>query len=312
VTVRRATLLFDQGPGAGLGHRRRMEALAWALHAAGFECRLVPLEAGADDDARAVPGAAAPTLPDVPVVVVDSYRRRADELGAAGNGARLVVAVDDLFRDLAVDVVVDPSPGATVAPHRRARRVLAGADYTLVVPPSPQRRAVPAGGPVDRVLVTTGAADAQGVGAEVATAVKRVLPPADVRLVVGPWGAAADAEAHGVTTVVAPPSLADELAAAPVVVTAGGIAMLEACLLERCVVAMVVAENQRVAVEQLAAAGAVHAATPELVAATVARLAADPHARATVASAAAAVIDGHGADRVAAEVAGLLATGRVA
>ena len=112
-------LAFDEGPGVGLGHRRRMEALAAELASRAHECTLLPLGSG-------TPGAH-------DVVMVDSYRMRADD----GTFARadVVGAVDDLARDLAVDLVVDPSPGTVGAAHRRARRVLAGAAYALVPAP---------------------------------------------------------------------------------------------------------------------------------------------------------------------------------
>ena len=126
--------------------------------------------------------------------MVDSYRERADDARSRPR-ARLVVAIDDLARDLAVDLVIDPSPGADLRSHHRARRVLAGAAYALVpaaatrVCPSSRRR------PVERVLVTTGAADAGGVGARSLAAslclVHGPWPAVEVRLVVGEWGSAA-------------------------------------------------------------------------------------------------------------------------
>ena len=172
-------LLFDEGPGAGLGHRRRMEALASELTARGHDCVLVPLGA---------PGAATIAAD---VVVVDSYRMRADDRAFAH--ARVVAAVDDLARDLAVDLVVDPSPGAIGAAHRRARRCLAGRRYALVPPLDAGVIEAAVDAPVARVFVTTGAADADGIGARIAAAlvadVGATLPEVEVRLVVGPWGA---------------------------------------------------------------------------------------------------------------------------
>lgn len=278
------TLLFDEGPGAGLGHRRRMEALASALHERGHSCRLA-----------ALPAAVVPIR--ARLVVVDSYRARADELPVE---ARTLAAVDDLARDLAVDVLIDPSPGATGAIHRSARSVLAGGDYALVSRPEPRVPVVPASAAVERVLVTTGATDVDGAGARMAAAVRAEVGDAEVRLVVGRWGAA-DVPA-GVTGVVAPASLSDELAAAPIVVTAGGVSMLEACLLGRVVVAVVLAGNQRVAVESLAAAGAVVPAGVDDVATIVAGLARDASRREQLAAAARRAIDGLGARRVAEEL----------
>src|SRR5258708_39480124 len=99
----RVSLCFDEGPGVGLGHRRRMEAVAAALTQREHTCALLPLPVN--------------ELPACDAVVVDSYRQRADDRAFAV--APVVAAVDDLARDLAVALVVDPSPGALGAPHRR-------------------------------------------------------------------------------------------------------------------------------------------------------------------------------------------------
>ncbi len=272
-------LVCDEGPGAGLGHRRRVEALFGELTSRGHDCSVVPLDPIDRIDA-------------CDAVVVDSYRVRADDHLFAG--ARVKAAIDDLSRDLAVDLVVDPSPGTVGAAHRRARRVLAGAAYALV--PTPAAGVIEAPlGEVTRVLVATGAADADGIGARIAAS----LTPLDVeiRLVVGPWGSTE--VPSGVVPVHAPAGLAAELAAASIVVTAGGVALLEACLLGRPIVALALADNQRQAVHGLVREGAVCAATPETVAATVRELTCDRSRRMALADVARSVIDGKGAARVA-------------
>jgi spore coat polysaccharide biosynthesis predicted glycosyltransferase SpsG len=271
---------FDEGPGAGLGHRRRMEALAAEATRRGVECVLVPLGIG--------------EIPTADVVVVDSYRVRADDRAFANTG--VVAAVDDLARDLAVDLVVDPSPGALGAPHRRARRVLAGSSYALVPPLDARVVEADVSEPVGRVLVTTGAADAGGIGARVAASIVAAVPDVDVRLVVGPWGAT-DVPA-GVVAVHAPDGLAAELAAAGIVVTAGGVALLEACLLGRPIVALALAANQRQAVSGLERESAVAAATPETAAEVVAELVTDEHRRIALARAARVAVNGEGAGLV--------------
>jgi spore coat polysaccharide biosynthesis predicted glycosyltransferase SpsG len=280
--------LFDEGPGAGLGHRRRMETLAAELTDRGHDCVLVAL------------GATAAATVAADAVVIDSYRIRADD--AAFARARVVGALDDLERDLAVDLVVDPSPGAIGAAHRRARRVLAGAAYALV--PAPADGLIPASVdvPVTRVLVTTGAADAEGVGARIAAALNAAGldaggPELEIRLVVGPWGTT-DVP-RGVVPVHAPNGLAAEIAAASVVVTAGGVALLEACLLGRPIVAMSLADNQRQAVSGLEREGAVMVAKPETVVDAVRALIIDRTRRVTLSVTARSAIDGKGAARVA-------------
>jgi len=281
-------LFFDEGPGVGLGHRRRMETLGAELTGRGHDCVFVAL------------GSTAVATVAADAVVVDSYRIRADD--AVFARARVVSAVDDLARDLDVDLVVDPSPGALGAAHRRARRVLAGAAYALV--PAPACGIVPASVdvPVTRVLVTTGAADADGVGARMAAALGAAGldeggPEVEVRLVVGPWGATA--VPRGVVAVRAPDGLAAELAAASVVVTAGGVALLESCLLGRPTVALALAGNQRQAVSGLEREGAVAEATPDTVVDAVRGLIRDRTRRVTLSVTARSAIDGKGAARVA-------------
>lgn len=277
-------LFFDEGPGAGLGHRRRMEALATELGTRGHLCEL-----------RALPLEPSETgVSPADVVVVDSYRARAD--AGVFALARVVGAVDDLARDLAVDLVVDPSPGALGAAHRRARRVLAGAAYALVPVPPSHAFETAVDSPVERVLVTTGAADADGVGARIAGALRASVSGVEIRLVVGPWGAARVPD--GVVPVRSPDGLAPELAAASVVVTAGGVALLESCLLGRPIVALALAENQRQAVFGLEREGAVIAATPEAVPGVVNALVEDRSRRIELANAARSSVDGKGATRV--------------
>jgi UDP-2,4-diacetamido-2,4,6-trideoxy-beta-L-altropyranose hydrolase len=281
-------LVFDEGPGVGLGHRRRMEALGAELTDRGHDCVFLAL------------GTTSVGTIAADAVVIDSYRTRADDTAFAR--ARVVCALDDLGRDLDVDLVVDPSPGAIGAAHRRARRVLAGAAYALV--PAPRDGIVPASVdvPVTRVLVTTGAADSEGVGACIAAALGAAGldgggPEVEIRLVVGPWGA--KDVPRGVVPVRAPDGLAAELAAASLVVTAGGVALLEACMLGRPIVALALADNQRQAVSGLEREGAVTVATPETVVDAARALVFDRARRVTLSVMARSAIDGKGAARVA-------------
>ena len=87
-------LCCDEGPGAGLGHRARCEAIARALCALGE---------------RAIVIATGDSPVAAPVIVVDSYRLRADDRHHFVPD--VVVAIDDLERDMAVDCIVAPSPG---------------------------------------------------------------------------------------------------------------------------------------------------------------------------------------------------------
>jgi spore coat polysaccharide biosynthesis predicted glycosyltransferase SpsG len=256
-----------------------MEALAAELEARGFRCPMVPL-----GGTKMVAGR---------VAVIDSYRMRADDPGRVRAG--VVIAIDDLVRDLVADLVVDPSPGAEPAVHNRATKVLAGAPYALLHPPAVEPVGLDAA--IGRVLVTTGAADIAGAGCRLAASVLETLPDAHVRLVVGPWGSGE--VPAGVVAVHARGGLHAEMAAADLVVTAGGVAMLEACALGRPTIAVVLADNQRQAVAGLEAAGAIAVATVESIADVAQALAGDPTRRSTMASIARTTIDGKGAARVA-------------
>jgi len=280
--VTRAVFVFDEGPGAGLGHRRRMEALADAFEGHGHHCELW----------ANAPEAVAP------IVVVDSYRQRADD--PSRFNAQVVVAIDDLRRDLCVDVLVDPSPGADPGVHRAAEFVLAGGKYALVRAPMEahgSRR-----DDVRCILVTTGAADTHGHGATMAGAIARVAgPDVIVRLVLGPWGAR-DIPA-GVEAVDAPSGLAAELDAADLVVTAGGVTLLESLARGRPTVAVETAANQSVAVRALTNGGAAVHSDVDGIAVVVGDLLGDADRRRDLSRAGKETIDGQGPARVAAEVA---------
>jgi UDP-2,4-diacetamido-2,4,6-trideoxy-beta-L-altropyranose hydrolase len=275
----RVTFVFDEGPGAGLGHRRRMEVLARAFAELGYECEL---RSGGTEAVS-------------PIVVVDSYLYRADD-PTRFNG-EVVVAVDDLLRQLCVDIVIDPSPGAERGKHRSADLVLAGARYALVEPAPPCEP----GDEVRRVLVTTGATDSGGAGSAIAAAISSAVPGVEVRLVVGAWGS--QSVPAGVEAVHAPQGLADELAAADLVVTAGGVTLLESLLRGLPTVAVPIAANQETAVRSVAASGAALRAELHDVAEAVEHLVRNHDERRALAARARASIDANGARRVATEVA---------
>lgn len=288
-----AVLVADEGPGIGLGHRRRCEYLAGALRRAG-----IPAEVRAEADGRV----------DAPVVVVDSYRTRADDRTRYRGG--VVVAVEDLGRDLDVDLLVVPAPGAESHGFHSARRVLAGASYVLVDPAlaTGTRRDphdTPPAAPV--VLVTTGAADERGVGAGIAAALATADATAEVCLVVGPWGCAGVPD--GVVALHRPDGLADELARADVVVTAGGITMLEALALGCPAVVVETAENQRHQIAGVADAGAAWVTSVGDAPRRTRSLLADPAARARLSQRARMLIDAQGPERVAEVIARLARTG---
>ena len=277
---------FSEGPGIGLGHRRRVESLARQLVALGLSVEARVL----GDDA--VTGE---------ILLVDSYRVRADDRTRFRGD--LVIAIDDLERDLAVDLVVDPDPGADARVHAAAAVVVAGAPYALVDAGLRSLTRAPIGPNVTRVLVTTGGTDSDGVGARIAVEIAGALPAVRVRHVVGPWGRGA--EDTRVESVVAPAGLGPEIAAADIVVTAGGVSMLEACCLARPVVAFSIAAGQNRSLAGAAHVGAVLVADVASAASLTQGLAHDHADRRRLSRAAQTLVDGQGSARVAAIIAGM-------
>jgi spore coat polysaccharide biosynthesis predicted glycosyltransferase SpsG len=256
-----------------------MEALVAPLSHLGFDARLVAAGSSAHGD----------------LVVVDSYRHRADDRSLFH--APVIAAVDDLCRGLRVDVVVDPNPRCDDEVYPAAGRVLGGPRFALVPPlkygPHPD-----AGREVRAVLVTAGAADAGGIGASIAARLAGLLGEGFVRLVIGPWGSTE--VPAGVAPVVHPDGLENELGRADLVVTAGGVTMLEAMRLGRPVVAVITADNQRRAVRGAADAGAIIETGASTAADIAAELVHDRPRRLQLAARAARYIDGEGGARVAA------------
>lgn len=274
-------LAYDEGPTIGLGHRRRMEALAQALDRRGMVPNVRPC----------VP----PLQADI--VVLDSYVYRADDTAVIDG--RWVGAVDDINRDLAVDLVVDPAPGADTAAHASARAVLAGARYSLVgaglpLAPPPLRPTVAS------IVVTLGASHHARRAGELARQVAERLPDAAIGVVAGPWsGIAAPSGVNAIRTV---DGLGPHLAAADIVVTAAGVTMLESLALGRPTIAIVLADNQARAARGAFAASAIHLVDIDDAAAAVVALAEDPAERRRLSDAARALIDGQGPNRVANEI----------
>jgi spore coat polysaccharide biosynthesis predicted glycosyltransferase SpsG len=255
-----------------------MEALARALRVHGAFPKLLPGHDRAHGE----------------IVVVDSYLWRADD--GSRFAASMIVAIDDLDRDLEVDLLVDPSPGASAASHPSARRVLAGAKFALIGPePTASPKTVE--GEVATVLVTAGASDLRGDSNRFAEAVLEAVPlGTKVRQVVGPWSHVD--VAPGVEVVQTTDGLDELLATADVVVTAGGVTMLEALRLGRPTIAVVLYDNQRRAAEGAARAGAVVLAGMDDLRDQLAELADDVGRRRALSTRAAALVDSEGAVRV--------------
>ncbi len=279
-------LVCDEGPAVGLGHRRRCEAIASALREYGFESAIVASTRG---------------VVAAPVIIVDSYRVRADDRSRFVPD--VVVAIDDLGRDLAVDLVVLPAPGASGSSYRNARDVLAGAAYSLVNLAAPARERTIGDGRL-RVLVTMGASDSAGIGQRIASEIAAAAPRLLTQLVLGPWGDTATPS--GVVRIDGSRGIEDALSTADVVVTAGGVTLLESLALGRPTIVVETAANQRSNISSVIAAGAAMHCDVGSAALGAIALVGDSSARNSLALRGPQLIDGRGASRVAQAIAALV------
>lgn len=278
-------LRFDTGPGCGLGHRARMRSLAQRLEQLGWTC-----DAGSIDSGIPARGAA---------LVIDSYRLRADEFEFAGGP---VVAVDDLDRDLEVELVVEPAPPLNPAERRRAARRLAGFKFALIEPLGDASDSDPATEP-QRVVVSLGGTDTDGHGARVAAAIARSSRGVDVIHAPGPWSTVQPAV--GVEVRARDDRLLPLLGSASVVVCAGGVTMLESMMVGRPTVAVETALNQRRAIQGAVEARAVVSAdvhSPDSACRAALSILSDPQLGRDLSVRGQELVDGRGAERVAAAI----------
>jgi len=291
-------LAGDLGPTVGLGHRRRLEAIGQVLRSRGHHADFVAV----DDD----------PMPSGDVFVVDSYRTRADD--RTRYPGPLVAAIDELGRDLGVEIVVDPTPGATWHAGGHAKRGFAGAAYAIVAPDFAKPPRPPRPQP-QRVLVTLGASTAGAAAPALAAALADRYPELRVQAAVGPWldteTPSLDTETQsGVEFVDAPDGLGAFIRDADIVITAGGVTLLESCASARPTVVVPLADNQRNAVAFLAGLGAARACSLDEVPDVLGELLVDAAGRARIGRTARATIDGAGATRVAGALIELAENGR--
>jgi len=335
-------LLFraDASATLGTGHVMRCLALAQAWRQAGGRAvflqaattpaltRRLHEEGGASEPLAAAPGGAddaAATIRQAHAcgaawVVGDGYQFDAawqQQVRAAG--LRLLL-LDDYghAEHYHADLVLNQNLSADAALYARrdpATRLLLGPRYALLRREftAAARPARDCSAPARKVLVTLGGSDPDNVTAKVLAAVAR-LPGIEVCVVIGgsnPHRATllAAAAAHpAVRCAVDAPDLPGLMAWADVAVTAGGATLWEAAFLGLPSVVVVLAANQAPAVDRLHAEGTIVAlgqadarAVPDIGRA-VAALFAAPAQRLQMSARARALVDGHGAERVLAEM----------
>ncbi len=315
-----ALIRADGNARIGAGHLVRCAALGDALAALGWRCvyarapggfalpgggdtrEIVELRGPADTHADAAL-AACGRAPDA--AIVDHYELGDAFAAAIAPAAGRLVRIDDgPGAPLRGDIVVNPAPGIDAELYGKIR-VLTGPAYALLRPAFAAARRDPrrAPGAGRRVLVTLGASTPVARIVEVAARIA-ALGRVAVEAIGGPD--AADFPAPpGVELRRGWSDLADAMARADLVVTAGGGTVWEMCCLGVPGVVVVTAENQRRNAAALAAAGAARvvgdldSTASDRIARAVGDLLDDTAGYAAMAGKAWKLCDGKGAVRVA-------------
>jgi hypothetical protein len=308
-------LITATGPAVGHGHLARTLALAEARWPAGVD-RELALVSGAPSPAesaralaaglRLVDHQAAPATGAAIVVDVPDP----NSVAATVEAERLVIFDDrDVFAGEAA-VVVQPSL-PTWSGHATAGRVLAGYGWAPIGAawrPWTERSPIAPGGDTPHVLVCFGGSDPHDVTGRIAPVIE-----ADDRwrttIVVGPDYEGASAT--GASIVRDPGDLPRRVAEADLVVLGGGTMKFEVAALGRPAILLAASDDQLPVGPPFASTGAAlwlgdgRTIEPEAGRDAVARLLADDARRAAMSAAGRRVVDGAGADRLAAEIAAL-------
>lgn len=257
----------------------------------------------------------------VDAIICDSYEIDAKIERSLRKMAAKVVAIDDLAnRPHACDLLIDATYGRSAEDYRglvpSGATICAGAHYALLrqefaaLRATSLARRAKAGG-VERVLVSFGLTDTGGVTALVVAALLSTELKAQIDVVVGLAAqsrlALAEIAARDsrLALHVDPMDMARLMSNADIAIGAGGTSSWERCCLGLPTVLAVLSDNQRVIAERLGEAGAVWLAVgsseDQIVEIThkVIELSNDASARRRMTGAAALIVDGRGATRVA-------------
>jgi spore coat polysaccharide biosynthesis predicted glycosyltransferase SpsG len=299
------------GPRRGFGHLVRSISLARAMGVRPLLCLRGPSEVqdtaialGADVVTDGSPRSVTLLRPDV--VVVDDPVASATRpwIAAARRAGSMVVTVHDLGIGCPEgDVIVDGS--VTHTARVRGRRIgLTGARYAILDPKlTVARRTQATNG--RRVLVALGGGPRREIAREIAEAIVAIDPRAEVR-VAGGFATTPAPASRNITWIAPVRGLREEFARATVAVVGGGVSLYEACAVGVPTVGVPVVPSQTPTVRAFARRGAAVGmplrTAGRSTAAVVVALLDDPHRRAVLRRRSMRLVDGRGAERVAAAV----------
>jgi UDP-2,4-diacetamido-2,4,6-trideoxy-beta-L-altropyranose hydrolase len=328
----RILFVADAGPRVGGGHVMRCLTLAGALQAQGAACVFVAvppvagvLDAFAPTTERVAAASGEPRDLATAIagqgfdaMVFDHYGLSEPDHAALGQG-RPALVIDDLAdRPLGADMVLDSGPARTPKDYDglvpEAARLLLGPGYAPVRPEFAALRETALawrGEPVQRLLVSMGLTDLDGITARVVERLRLRVGETGLDVVLGQ----ASPSLVGLTKIarrdgrlalhVDTPHMARLTAEADIGIGAAGSSTWERCTLGLPSILVVVAPNQRPAAQALAARGAalvVDAEAADFDAAFdrgLMRLLNDRPARVELSRRSAEVCDGQGAGRTA-------------
>jgi UDP-2,4-diacetamido-2,4,6-trideoxy-beta-L-altropyranose hydrolase len=327
----RVAFRTDAGSAIGLGHLHRCLALAHALRVVGVESVML-----LDGDNRAVDlaktaGFAAFAVSDgddrrataeccgrlgARALVVDSYAFSSDDLRALIAAGRPVIVFDDTAsRELPVDLVINGGVGSGSLAYRGSAhtRYLLGPRYLALRPEFAEAAPRTIHDHVQRALLTIGGADPGRLTIRLVRWVIAGLGAIMLDVVAGPLvdDVASIREAvrsvpGRVTLHESPHHLRDLMLAADLAITGGGQTVYELAAIGTPMVAIRLAENQRLNVEAMRDAGVledagdVHdAALESVLVATLAAVGPDSRRRAEMSQRGRDLVDGRGATRLA-------------
>ena len=337
----RVAVRADASPALGGGHIMRCLVLALALREHGAEvvflsrretreavpaltqAALPVLTVGSDDPADAIAALTSHWGAKCDVLIVDSYALGLETEQQLRRIADRIVVLDDLTNrhhdcDLLLDQTYGRAPQDYAPLVPKHCRVLAGSRYALLRPEFSRLRTSALArrascGPVERILISMGLTDLGGITAQAVRAVLDANLGAAIDVVLGlqapsyePLRAAAqhhrELRLH-VTT----PAISQLMVEADLAVGAAGSTMWERCCLGLPTIALVIADNQRFAAQQLHDAGSclaldARAQPPTGLTAAIRQLAQDQQQRREMSSRASEVCDGLGVYRVLEEL----------